>query len=134
MRKYVQDVFLVYTADTFVVFNAIPDGLHSSATRRTRKGNRNKRGRPEQQDWLRFKELRLPDQAASGNGPCVQSIFLSKGFHPLIYRRVKLARAGIGGNFCVLKHFYDTSPMWRRIREEGDKQKDSTAIKRRADS
>jgi hypothetical protein len=48
---------------------------------------------------------------------------------PLILCRVKLARAGVGGNFCVLKHFYDTSPMWRRIRGEGAKQEDSTTIK-----
>ena len=52
--------------------------------------------------------------------------FPVEGFRPLIYHRVKLARAGVGGNFCVLKHFYDTSPMWMLIREEGDKQKEPT--------
>ena len=55
--------------------------------------------------------------------------FQSKEFPLLIHYRVKLARAGVGGNFCVLKHFYDTSPMWRRIREEGNKQNDAPAIK-----
>lgn len=47
----------------------------------------------------------------------------------MIYRRVKLARAGVGGNFCILKHFYDASPMWRRIREEGNKQDCTPTIK-----
>ena len=55
--------------------------------------------------------------------------FPVEDFRPLIYRRVKLARAGVGGDFCVLKHFYDTSPMWMLIREEGDKQKEPTIIK-----
>lgn len=55
--------------------------------------------------------------------------FNLKGFLPLIFRRVKLARVGVGGNFCVLKHFYDTSPTWRRIREEGNKRDETPAIK-----
>ena len=43
---------LVSTADTFIVPNAIPNGLHGSATCRTRQGDRNKRSRPKQQDWV----------------------------------------------------------------------------------
>ena len=43
---------LVCITDIPAVFNVIPDGLHSFAARGSRQGNRNKRSRPEQQDWL----------------------------------------------------------------------------------
>jgi len=75
---------LVYTADIFTVANTIPNGLHGSAARRTRQGDRNKRSRLEQQDWIRFEELRLLDQAAPGNGSRVRSISPPKCLYSLI--------------------------------------------------
>lgn len=32
---------------------------------------------------------------------------------------VKLRRGGVGTNFCVHKYFFERSPLWRQIQDEG---------------
>ena len=36
-------------------------------------------------------------------------------------KRVKVRRGGVGTHLCLHKHFYDTSPRWREVREEESK-------------
>ncbi|KAI0304649.1 hypothetical protein BC826DRAFT_977421 [Russula brevipes] len=37
---------------------------------------------------------------------------------------VKLRRGGVGTNFCIHKYFFDRSPLWRQIQDEGGKDPD----------
>lgn len=32
---------------------------------------------------------------------------------------VKLRRGGVGTNFCIHKYFFESSPLWRQIQDEG---------------
>jgi hypothetical protein len=32
---------------------------------------------------------------------------------------LKLRRGGVGTNFCIHKHFFERSPLWRQIQDEG---------------
>jgi hypothetical protein len=37
---------------------------------------------------------------------------------------VKLRRGGVGTNFCIHKYFFERSPLWRQIQDEGGKDPD----------
>lgn len=37
---------------------------------------------------------------------------------------MKCRKPGVGANFAILKHFYDSDPFWQSVREEGARDAD----------